>query len=55
VESLLSVADVADLLGVCRATVYRMVWRGDLAHIRVGAAVRVHPADLRALLTQHRK
>jgi excisionase family DNA binding protein len=53
-EALLSIGDVAERVGVCRATVYRMVWRGDIPHIRVGAAIRIHPADLDRLLARRR-
>ncbi len=48
-EELLSIADVADRLGVCRATVYRMVWRGELPHVRIGSAIRIRPSDLQVL------
>jgi excisionase family DNA binding protein len=45
-EKLLTVRDVAALLGVCRATVYSMAERGTLPHVRIGGSVRVHPTDL---------
>ena len=44
-EKLLTVREVADRLGVCRATMYAMVERGELPAVRIGAAVRVDPAD----------
>ena len=41
--ALLSVADVARLLHVCEATVYKLCARGDLAHVRILNAVRIAP------------
>ena len=49
-----TVAEVAERLGVCRATVYAMVERGELAHFRVSNSVRVEERDLRKLLTRRR-
>jgi excisionase family DNA binding protein len=51
-ERLLTVREVASRLGVCRATVYAMVERGELRCVRVSNAVRIHPADLSALLAR---
>ncbi|MFY3743496.1 helix-turn-helix domain-containing protein [Anaeromyxobacter sp. Red801] len=53
-EKLLTVREVADRLGVCRATVYAMVERSELPAVRIGSAVRVHPADLQALVARRR-
>jgi excisionase family DNA binding protein len=54
-ERLLTVREVAARLGVCRATVYAMVERGELPFIRVSNAVRFHPADLAATLARMRR
>jgi excisionase family DNA binding protein len=43
------------MLDLCRATVYSLVARGDLPHIRVGNAVRFELADLIAALERHRR
>ena len=43
---LLSVADVAVQLGVCRQTVYNFIYREGLPSIRVGSIRRVHPDSL---------
>jgi excisionase family DNA binding protein len=51
---LLSVKEVAVRLGVCTATVYGLVERGELAHVRVANAIRVAPADLAAFIASHR-
>jgi len=40
---LLSVADVAIQLGVCRQTVYNFIYREGLPSILVGRIRRVHP------------
>ncbi len=45
-EALLTVREVAERLGVCRASVYAMVERGDIPHVRVGTRVRIRTADL---------
>lgn len=46
---LLCVSEVADRLGVCRATVYELVSRGQLPHVRVGNAIRI-PSEVVAAL-----
>ncbi len=51
-EKLLTVREVAERLGVCRATVYAMVERGELPHVRIASAIRFHPADLAAYLAR---
>src|ERR1700720_2974357 len=47
---LLTVREVASLLRVCRATVYSLCERGQLAHARVGASIRIQLADVEFLL-----
>jgi excisionase family DNA binding protein len=49
-DQLLNVADVAERLGVCAATVYRLCERGDLPHVRIVNSIRVRRADLDALV-----
>ncbi len=50
---LLTVRAAAALLRVSTATVYKLVARGDLAHVRVSNAIRIAPADLEAFLAGH--
>ncbi len=47
---LLTAPQVADALGVCRATVYRLVSWGQLPAIRVSNAIRVWQEDLDAFI-----
>jgi excisionase family DNA binding protein len=49
-DRLLTVRQVARRLGVSAATVYTLVARGELAHVRVSNAIRVAPTDLAAYL-----
>ena len=52
---LLSVNEVAELLGISRPTVYALIRRGELVPIRVGERARFEPADVRAYLERHRE
>jgi excisionase family DNA binding protein len=54
-RSLLSPAEIAELLGVHRASVYRRIQAGELPAIRLGGdgPLRVHGDDLEAWLTQY--
>jgi excisionase family DNA binding protein len=51
-ESLLTAAQVAERLCVSRATVYKLVSRGMLSHLRFSNAVRVSLTSLEAYLVQ---
>lgn len=50
----MSVREVAARLGVCNATVYALVRRGQLPHIRVSNAIRIAPADLEDCIERKR-
>jgi excisionase family DNA binding protein len=54
-DSLLSIREVAAQLRVCTATVYRLCDEGQLPHVRVLHAIRVHPADLAAFIGARRR
>jgi len=49
---LLTVADVAVQLGVCRQTVYNFVYREKLPTIKVRGMRRVHPDSLNTWLKE---
>lgn len=44
--SYLTVAQAAEALAVCRKTIYRLIWRGELPVRRVGRAVRIPAAAI---------
>jgi len=54
VVRLLTVRDVAERLAVCTATVYALIERGEIRHLRVSNAIRIHPDDLEAFITGKR-
>ncbi len=49
-DRLLRVAEVAEHLGVCNATVYRLCERGQLAHVWIVNSIPIRPSDLKAFL-----
>lgn len=49
---LLSVADVAVQLGVCRNTVYKLMRRKSLPSVMLGGVRRIHPSSLHDWLKQ---
>ncbi len=52
---LLTVADVARLLQMCRVTVYTYIRTQGLPTIKIHGALRVEPAALEAWIKQHRQ
>jgi excisionase family DNA binding protein len=52
---LLTSADVAHLLNVSRKTAYRLIERGELQALHVGASVRIRPESLDAYLERERR
>lgn len=49
-----SPGEVAELLGVCRSTIYREMWRGKLAAAKVGSRTVITEADLRRYIGEDR-
>ena len=49
-ERLLTVTEVAKLLQVCRATVYKLCDKGELAHARILNSIRIARTDLADLI-----
>jgi len=54
-ERLLKPADVAEVLSVSKALVYRLIQQGAIPSVRINHAVRVKPCDLDAFITRCRK
>ena len=54
-RSLLSVRQVAKLLGVCPATVYALCEQRKLPHFRVLNAIRIDARDLKKFLARTRR
>lgn len=44
--ALLTTAQAADALGLCRGTIWRMAKRGDVRAVKVGQVWRLSKADL---------
>jgi excisionase family DNA binding protein len=53
-QRLLPVGDAADYLGVSRATVERLVYRGDLPIVKIGGSTRYDVDDLDAYIAINR-
>jgi excisionase family DNA binding protein len=49
------VAQVADALGVCRATIYKLCERGELAHVRLSNSIRFEPGQVEAFVAAARR
>jgi excisionase family DNA binding protein len=54
-ERLLTVGQVAKLLQVCNATVYKLCKKGELEHTRILNSIRIAPAGLSHLIGRRRK
>ena len=55
VRRLLPIRAAADYLGVSRATVERLVYRGELAIVKVGGSTRYDVLDLKAYVETNRR
>ena len=54
-QRLLTIGDVAHVLGISRGSVYGLIRAGELVPIRVGERARFEPADVREYLERHRE
>ncbi len=54
-ERLLTVKEVAKLLQVCNASVYKLCDKGELEHTRILNSIRIATADLSHLIGRRRK
>jgi excisionase family DNA binding protein len=52
-ERLLTVRQVAEQLSVSRATIYKLVSSGALAHLRISNAIRIGETAFRVYVAQH--
>lgn len=48
---MLTVRDAAERLKVNEKTIRRLVFRGEIEHVRVGRAIRISPAQLEAFVS----
>jgi excisionase family DNA binding protein len=55
VEPLMSVDDVAEVLGISVRGVFRLLRRGDLVAVKVGNRTRVEPDELRTYIANQRR
>jgi excisionase family DNA binding protein len=51
-DRLLKVGEVAEHLGVCNATVYRLCDSGELPHVWIVNSIRLRPRDLDEFVRQ---
>ncbi len=54
-ENLLSVMQVAELLGLRKQTVYVMVMRHQIPHLKIGGALRFDPNEIRDFIEDKKK
>jgi excisionase family DNA binding protein len=50
-EQLLTVAQAATQLNVSEKTIRRRISSGEIAVVRIGSAIRIHPKELQRYLT----
>ena len=53
-DRLLTVAEVAERLGVRPCTIYKLVSHGELSHVRISNAIRIAPDDLATFVAARR-
>jgi len=51
---LLKAAEVAKILNISRSLVYRLIHTGEIPHIRINQAIRVHQDDLKNFIEGNR-
>lgn len=50
---LLTIPQAAEALGVCDFSIRRMIWRGELRHVRIGRALRIRRDDLQSWIEEN--
>lgn len=54
-DRMLSIAEVAEYLNISAKTVYRLIEKGELPALKVGARWRFKPEDLEAYLERQKQ
>jgi excisionase family DNA binding protein len=54
-QLLVTVPQAAKMLGVSRATIYRLVSKGELRLLHIGSAARVNVNSIRQLIQAHER
>lgn len=54
IEPLMTVGQAAAMLHVGRTLLYRLMEKGDLDYVKLGRTRRIHPSDLKRLISDHR-
>jgi excisionase family DNA binding protein len=54
IEPLLTIRQVGEVLGISRASIYRLIDAGELEPIKVGTLPRFAPEDLRGYIERKR-
>lgn len=54
-QRLYDVKEASAFLGVSPWTVRELIWRGDLAHVRVGRLIRLDLRDLENFISRNRQ
>jgi excisionase family DNA binding protein len=54
-EKFMKANEVAEILNLSKAMVYRMIQRGELSSLHIGTAVRIRPSDLDAFIADNIK
>ena len=50
IENLLTVKDLQDRLNVSRSMAWKLVYSGEIPHVKIGRCVRLRVADIEAFL-----
>ena len=53
IEPLMKAAEVSTQLRISRTMVYKLIQEGEIRSVRIGQAVRVRPADLKAYIQEN--
>jgi excisionase family DNA binding protein len=54
-EPLMSIEDVAEMLGISQRGVYRLISRGELPTVKIGGLTRIEPRQLKIYIAKRRQ